>query len=49
MAKKDKTTVNYAAPGATVGIQAGSVTIGGGIRLGEDVTVDGPVTAEDDG
>ena len=51
MAKKDKqgSSFNYAGPGAVVGIQAGNVTIGGSIRLGgDDVTIDDPVTADDD-
>jgi len=42
-----KDNVNYAGPGATVGIQAGTVVIKGGLKVGKDDVVLGDVTAAD--
>ena len=41
MARKDKdASINYAGPGARVGIQAQNVVITGGIRAGKDAQAD---------
>jgi hypothetical protein len=42
-----KDNVNYAGPGATVGIQAGTVVIKGGLQVGKDGVELGDVTAVD--